>query len=87
MAKVFDDLEKELGKLQTTADRLRVKLQLGKAEVRDLYEDARQKLQIVRSELDRLDEETDESGAEIRDNLSQMLREAGKTFKRIQQRL
>lgn len=80
-------LDHELNKLQTMADRIHVKLHLGKAELRDTFRVAGKKLDIVRGEVKRLSEEAAEPTAELGEDLKALLAQVDKTFKRLADRL
>ena len=87
MATVREDLEERLKELQTHSDRLKVKLHLGRADLRDRFEEAQGKIEKVRGELKRFGEQAKEPGEEIRKNLGTLLDDAGKLLRRVRETL
>lgn len=83
MAPLKEDLERELDELQTHADRLWVKANLGRTELRDWLAEAQKNLARVRGELRHFAREAREPTHEIGDSLGQILEEAGRTLGRI----
>ena len=67
MSELFDRLQDELKPLQTARDELRVRLHLGKAEIRDRWESLEKSWTHTEAKLNAIRKETEESTADIAD--------------------
>ena len=84
---VEEKLTKELSELKRMRDELRVRIHLGKAEAKDLWEATEEKLQQVESKLRSVAEQADEPLHDVGDAARLLLEEIRDGYHRIRSAL
>lgn len=82
-----EKLSEELEDLKRIRDELRVKIHLGKAEAKDLWERSEQKINEVESKLKSISEQTEQPLQDIREAAEHLLGEIRDGYKRIRDAL
>lgn len=79
--------EKLMERIERTRDELRVKAALGRAEIRDAWEEAETKWSRVQGELKLLRDDAKGPLAEVRTGIDHLLEDVRHTYERIRHRL
>ena len=80
-------LAEELESLRTLRDELRVKVQLGKQEVRDRWEQTEKSWHDLEAKLDRIERESKQSLENVEEAARNLLKEVREGYRRIKDRL
>ena len=82
-----EKLSEELEDLKRIRDELRVKIHLGKADAKDLWERSEQKIDEVESKLKFISEQAEQPLQDIREAAERLLGEISDGYKRIRDAL
>jgi len=82
-----DKLSEELNELKRVRDEIRVKIHLGKAEARELWERSEQKLEEVESKLKFISDQAEKPLHDVREAAQLLLGEIRDGYKRIREAL
>jgi F0F1-type ATP synthase membrane subunit b/b' len=80
---IEDKLSEEFEELKRVRDELRLKIHLGKAEAKDLWDKSELKFEDVESKLKHVSEQAEQPLSDVRDAAQLLLSEIRDGFKRI----
>jgi len=84
---IEDMLSDELEDLKRIRDEIRVKIHLGKAEAKDLWERSEKKIEEVESKIKSISDQAEQPLNDVRDATKLLLDEIGDGYKRIRDSL